>query len=112
MGLDEGRNVGEGEKIATGADAARRGQAPDGVEDLMQELAALRRGEASFCEVASLRVEAVAGKGLEGALRLRGEKAGAAAERRLTGGERNAGFVGERNGEGRGRLGREEMAGE
>ena len=51
---------------------------PDGVEDGVEELAALRGGEAGFGGLPGLRREARRGKGFEGALRLVGENAGAA----------------------------------
>jgi hypothetical protein len=74
---DESLPVVQTYEVGMGANAVRR-SCPDGVEHGVKQTATLRGGQASLGWLPVLRGEASGGEGLEGALRLRCEDAGAA----------------------------------
>lgn len=96
MSGDPGLATGESQQVSVGADAVGRA-GPDGVEDIVKELAALLDGEACLSGFPALRCQARGGEGFEGALGLGGEDGCAAGDR--TGRERDAAEVFDRDGE-------------
>ena len=93
MKRDEIAEIGERDELRVRTNAARRA-GPDGMQNFMQELAALFGGEAGFGGVPAISIEARGGEGFEGALRLRGESGSAAVG--IAGREGNARRISER----------------
>ena len=93
---NKGAEIGKRDELRMGANAARRA-GPDGMQDFVQEMAALFGGETGFSGVPAFGIEARGGEGFEGALRLRGECRCAAVS--IAGREGNVGRIQERRGE-------------